>query len=82
MTMKTLSFDVHGMTCGGCTSSVKRALGQLDGVKSVEVTLRPGTAIVQADSDVVTSAQIESAITGLGYQVKVHPANVAKVDAA
>ena len=81
MTMKTLTFDVHGMTCGGCTSSVKRALGQLDGVNSVEVTLQPGTAIVQADSDVVTSAQIESAIATLGYQVNVRPANVAKLGA-
>ena len=79
MTMKTLTFDVHGMTCGGCTSSVKRALGKLDGVKSVEVTLQPGTATVQADSDVVSSAQIESAIAMLGYQVKVHPATIAKV---
>ncbi len=82
MTMKTLTFDVHGMTCGGCTGSVKRALGQLDGVNNVEVTLHPGAAMVQADPAVVTSAQIESAITKLGYQVKAHPPNVAGVDAA
>ncbi len=81
MTMKTLTFDVHGMTCGGCTSSVKRALGKLDGVNSVDVTLQPGTATMQADTDVVTSAQIESAITTLGYQVNVHTANVANLGA-
>ena len=81
MTMKTLTFDVHGMTCGGCTSSVKRALGKLDGVNSVEVTLQPGTATVQVDSGLVTSGQIESAIATLGYQVNVHPANVVKLGA-
>jgi len=81
MTMKTHTFDVHGMTCGGCTSSVKRALGKMDGGNSVQVTLQPGTATVQADSDMVTSAQIESAIAVLDYQVNVRPANVARFGA-
>ena len=30
--MQTLSFDVSGMTCGGCTGSVKRALSKTCGV--------------------------------------------------
>ena len=30
--MQTLSFDVSGMTCGGCTGSVQRALSKIDGV--------------------------------------------------
>ena len=64
--MQTLSFDVTGMTCGGCTGSVQRALSQLDGVSHVEVTLRPGTATMQADAR-VTPAQIELAIIGLGF---------------
>lgn len=65
--MQTFSFDVRGMTCGGCTSSVQRALSELDGVSHVEVSLRPGVATVVADPARVTPAQIESAITRLGY---------------
>ena len=72
--MQTLSFDVSGMTCGGCTGSVQRTLSKLDGVSHVEVTLRPGVATVLADPARVTSAQIESAITGLGYPAKARPA--------
>lgn len=72
--MRTLSFDVGGMTCGGCTGSVQRALSKLDGVSHVEVTLRPGIATVVADPTRVTAALIESAIAKLGYAVKARPA--------
>ena len=68
--MQTHSFDVSGMTCGGCTGSVQRALSQIDGVSHVEVTLRPGVATVVTDPARVTPAQIESAITRLGYPAK------------
>ena len=68
--MQTLKFDVNGMTCGGCTGSVQRALSKMDGVSNVDVTLRPGAATVQVDPTRVTPQQIETAITRLGYQVK------------
>jgi copper chaperone len=72
--MQTLSFDVSGMTCGGCTGSVQRALSKIDGVSRVEVSLHPGTALVVIDPERVTSAQIEGAITGVGYPAKARPA--------
>jgi len=65
--MQTFSFDVSGMSCGGCTGSVQRALSKIDGVSHAEVSLRPGSATVLADPQRVTSAQIAAAITGLGY---------------
>ena len=72
--MQSFSFDVSGMTCGGCTGSVQRTLSKIDGVSHAEVTLQPGVASVVADPDRVTSAQIEAAITGLGYPAKAWPA--------
>ena len=72
--MQTLKFDVHGMTCGGCTGSVQRALSKIDGVSHVDVSLQPGTATLEADMARVTPGQIEAAISGLGYQAKLHPA--------
>lgn len=68
--MDTLIFDVSGMTCGGCTGGVQRMLNKLDGISHAEVTLNPGVATVVADPDRVTSRQIESAITHLGYPAK------------
>ena len=72
--MQTLSFDVLGMTCGGCTGSVKRVLTKLDGISHAEVTLSPGMATVTVDPTRVTPTQIESAITHLGYAAKARPA--------
>ena len=64
--MQTITFDVHGMSCGGCTGSVQRALSKLDGISHVEVTL-PGTAIVHADPTRIVPVHIVSTITKLGY---------------
>lgn len=72
--MQTLSFDVTGMSCGGCAGSVRRALIKMDGVSHAEVTLSPGVATVEADPTRVTPAQIESAITQLGYAAKARTA--------
>ena len=72
--MQTLSFDVGGMTCGGCTGSVQRVLGKLDGVSRAEVTLSPGIATVDVDPARVTSAQVELVIAGLGYRAKARSA--------
>ena len=72
--MQTLSFDVSGMTCGGCTGSVQRALSEINGVVQAEVTLRPGVATVVIDAARVTPDQLEAAITELGYPAKARTA--------
>ena len=74
--MQTLKFDVHGMTCGGCTGSVQRALSKIDGVSHVDVSLSPGSATLEADTTRVTPGQLEAAINSLGYQAKLHPADL------
>ena len=74
--MQTLKFDVQGMTCGGCTGSVQRALSKINGVSHVDVALSPGSATLEADTSRVTLGQIEAAISGLGYQAKLHPAEL------
>jgi len=72
--METFSLDVSGMTCGGCTGSVQRALSRIDGVNHVEVNLRPGMASIVADPARVTSVQLEMAISGLGIPARARPA--------
>ena len=71
--MKTLKFDIQGMTCGGCTGSVQRVLSEIDGVSHVDVSLQPGAATLDADTERVTPVQIEAVIRGLGYQANLHP---------
>lgn len=68
--MHTLTFDVGGMTCGGCTSSVQRTVSQLDGISHAAVSLRPGMVTIVANPTLVTPVQIETAIKKLGYSAK------------
>jgi copper chaperone CopZ len=67
--MTDLAFEVDGMTCGGCTARVERALGKLAGVKASRVTLNPGRALVQVD-DAVSPADVQQAITAAGYPAR------------
>jgi copper chaperone len=72
--MQSMTFDIHGMTCGGCVGSVKRALEKVDGVSDVAVSLTPGQATLKADLSLVSAGQIEAAITKLGYHADLRSA--------
>ena len=76
--MQTFSFDVSGITCGGCIGSVQRTLGKTDGVGHAEVTLLPGIATVTGDPARVTAVQIEAAIARLGHAATLRPAGHAQ----
>lgn len=65
--MQTLSFDVGGMTCGGCRVKVERRLCQLAGVSQARVELQLGVATVVLDPALVSSAQVVSTINEAGF---------------
>ena len=67
--MENLSFNVQGMTCGGCVASVKRVLQALPGVLNVNVTLDPGKATVAYDPERVTAETLREAVRSAGYDV-------------
>jgi copper ion binding protein len=59
---------VKGMSCQHCVMSVTKALGQLEGVKNVQVDLAKGE--VQFDNTKeVASNQIERVIADAGYEI-------------
>lgn len=67
--MEPVTIPVLGMSCGGCTSSVKRALERVEGVSSATATLTPAQVVVQRDSALVGEAALVSAIEKAGYEV-------------
>ncbi len=71
--MKSLAFDVLGMTHGACAQQVHHALAHLDGITFAAVTLWPGQATVLADSSRLSNGDIESAIGRLGYRATLRP---------
>ena len=69
--MQTEQIQVTGMTCGGCTSNVTRALKALPGVGDVNVSLSAGQATVQYDERLTSPDQLKSAVKNAGYGVDV-----------
>ncbi|HET7658090.1 MAG TPA: copper chaperone CopZ [Bacillales bacterium] len=67
--MTQIQLDVKGMTCGHCKIAVTNALEELDGVKSVEVSVENGKANVEYDDAKVGTDEMKEAIEEQGYDV-------------
>ena len=60
--------SIKGMTDGGCVNKVTDALNKIDGVKSAEVSFKPGTAVVVFESGKTNDEALLKAVTKLGYK--------------
>ena len=60
-------FDVSGMTCAACSTRVEKVVGQLEGVKSVQVNLLTNSMRVAYDHDALDDEAIVSAVERAGY---------------
>lgn len=63
------TFDIEGMTCGGCVRAVENALKRVDGVEAIAVDLATGRASVT--TTVATPAALLAAIEDAGYDARV-----------
>lgn len=55
---------VSGMKCDGCKTTVEKALGEVSGVESIEVSLEKASATVQGNAD---PAELVRVVTEAGY---------------
>lgn len=69
--MQTEQIKVTGMTCGGCSSNVTRALKSVNGVDNVIVSLSEANATIQFDEKLTSTEQLKFAIREAGYGVDV-----------
>ena len=65
----TQTLHVTGMTCGGCENAVKRAVGKMPGVASVEASHEDQRVTLTFDPAQVDLEAVKAKIAGLGYQV-------------
>ena len=68
--MDTITLRVTGMTCGGCENAVKRALGRLEGVATVEASHAQQSVSVTFDPGTATLDAIKERIAAAGYRVE------------
>ncbi|MEX2336019.1 MAG: cation transporter [Fulvivirga sp.] len=62
-------FEVAGMTCASCASSVKSILSHVEGVKSANVNFADSSVLVQYEQDVVTGIAMQDAVKDIGYEL-------------
>ena len=67
MTSKIL--NVAGMSCDHCKMAVTKAVGALEGVEAVEVSLENSTASVEFEESKLALDTIKQAIEAQGYEV-------------
>ncbi|SDO58300.1 heavy-metal-associated domain-containing protein [Lentzea jiangxiensis] len=64
--MTETTYTVTGMTCGHCVSSVTEEIGQIGGVRKVDVELDSGKVTVTSDQPVAED-DVRAAVTEAGY---------------
>ena len=64
---KTVTIRVKGMTCGGCATSVEKALKSTEGVESARVSFERGRAVIKYDDQKVTVTKLREVINNTGF---------------
>ena len=65
--MKTMKFEITGMTCSACAQHVEKAVNKLDGIKTANVNLLTNRLTVEADTSVIGAEDIIAAVEKSGY---------------
>jgi copper chaperone len=66
VTAERLTLSVEGMTCSHCQAAVTRALEECPGVRTTQVDLKSGQALVEGDK--LDEGALCAAVTELGYK--------------
>jgi Cu+-exporting ATPase len=64
---------VEGMTCNSCVKSIEGKIGELNGVKSIKVSLAKKQADLAFDSEVVSLEAIRAAVEDMGFDATILP---------
>jgi copper chaperone len=64
----SITVTVTGMSCGHCATSIREEVGNIQGVKTVDVDLSTGEVTVDSESPIETGA-IKHAVEEAGYQL-------------
>lgn len=75
-------FQVTGMTCSACSSTVERNVKKLEGVKEVTVNLLSNSMVVSYDEDKVNNQTIIDTVVKAGYQAALEQKNSQKKTSA
>lgn len=67
--MSSMVLKVQGMSCGGCSSKVIKAINAIEGVDHVDVVLETGQVTVDYSNPELHAEQLKDVIEDLGFDV-------------
>lgn len=70
MAEQTIKFNISGMHCVNCATTIERRLKDLKGVRSVRVNFSNATGIVTYDTGITNKASIFNRVKDAGYTAK------------
>lgn len=65
--MKSVKFNIQGMTCSSCVSHVEKAVNKLEGIKKVNVNLLSNSMNVEYNEKLLDNKKIIDAVVNAGY---------------
>ncbi len=68
--MEKAQFKIGGMSCSFCIGTIEQAIGQMDGVKAVHVSLAHEEALIEYDPAKVDPAALRKTLVAVGYTVR------------
>ncbi len=66
---ESVTFEIGGMHCTGCSSAVEKAVKRLEGVVTASVNLAAEKAFVEYDPSQLSVDHISQSISDAGYEV-------------
>ncbi|RZC65442.1 hypothetical protein C5167_009130 [Papaver somniferum] len=66
---RTIMFKIGNVKCASCVTSIESALGMVNGIRSIMVSVLQGQAVIKYAPDLINVKLIKEAIENLGFQV-------------
>jgi copper chaperone CopZ len=64
-----LELDVYGMRCQGCATNLRLGLGEVDGVRQVDVDVPGERVAVVGQAELLDEAALRTKVEELGYRL-------------
>ncbi|MCR3906721.1 MAG: heavy metal translocating P-type ATPase [Tenericutes bacterium] len=77
--MKTLKYNIIGMTCASCAQSIDRVLNKQEGIIEANINLATDTAIITFDESIIQNEGIIEAIESVGYDATLIKQNIKSI---
>jgi copper chaperone CopZ len=64
-----LELTVYGMRCQGCATALTLGLGEVDGVRQVDVDVPGNSIVVVGQADLLKEPALQAKVEELGYRL-------------